>query len=52
MCVPKESCSDNNFFVMWELEFELRASCLLGRHSYHLSHSTSPVCVRYFWNRV
>jgi hypothetical protein len=24
------------------LGFDLRASHLLGRHSYHLSHSTSP----------
>jgi hypothetical protein len=30
------------------LEFELRASHLLGRHSDGLSHSTSPFTVMFF----
>jgi hypothetical protein len=30
------------FFFLVALGFGLRASCLLGRLSYHLSHSASP----------
>jgi hypothetical protein len=31
-----------NFFFLVAVEFELRASHLLGRYSYHLSNSASP----------
>jgi hypothetical protein len=32
--------------------FFLRTSCLLDRHCYHLTHSTSPFCLGYFWDTV
>jgi hypothetical protein len=37
------------FFFLEALEFELRASHLLGRHFYHLSHSASPFLVMGFF---
>jgi hypothetical protein len=36
--------------ALFLLEFELRASYLLGRHSYHLSHFTSPVFLDFFFS--
>jgi hypothetical protein len=36
------NCESTNFYFFFSaLEFELRAAHLLGRHSDHLSHSTS-----------
>jgi hypothetical protein len=32
--------------------FELRASCLVDRWLYHMSHSDSDFCVGYFQDRV
>jgi hypothetical protein len=34
------------------LGFELRASHLLGRHSYHFSHSVGPFLWWGFWDRI
>jgi hypothetical protein len=45
---PKAGCFLLLLFFLTALVFELRASCLLSRHSYHLSHSTSPVFVKGF----
>jgi hypothetical protein len=36
------TCSVVLFFVLVALLFEFRASSLIGRHFYHLSHSFSP----------
>jgi hypothetical protein len=39
-------------FPLVVLEFELRASHLLGRHFYCLSNSASPFCDGFFQDRV
>jgi hypothetical protein len=47
------SFGSNINFVFVALAFELWASCLLGRHSYHLSHSSIPAILileSKFWN--
>jgi hypothetical protein len=43
-----KKCVEFSFSVA--LRFELMASLLLGRRSYHLSHSTNPVLIflKYF----
>jgi hypothetical protein len=40
------------FFFFGILGFELRASCLLGRWLYHLSHPPALFCIGYFQDRV
>jgi hypothetical protein len=37
-----------SFCFLAALGFELRASHLLGRHSYHLHYSTSPFVIFFF----
>jgi hypothetical protein len=44
--------SETPSFVFMVLEFEHRVSHLLGRHSYHLSHSTSPLFSKTSQKRV
>jgi hypothetical protein len=34
------------------MRFELRDLHLLGKHSYHLNHTSSPFCFSYFLDRV
>jgi hypothetical protein len=40
------------FFFLMALVFELRALCLLGRHSYCWRYSVSPFLWWVFWDRV
>jgi hypothetical protein len=47
-----EQLLPSHFFFLAAHGFELRASCLLSRHSYSLSHSISLILWWVFWDRV
>jgi hypothetical protein len=44
----QKQIKDKQFFLGLEFELRLRASRLLGRRFYPLSHSTNPFCDGFF----